>query len=174
MSDRLILAHVTSGPGPSIEFLILAAGLVILALMFFLQKTVAPQVPLLLLLVAVALGGGAFAFAEEPPEHHPDLGVVILSPSDDDAVEAGEPLQLDLRVPGGKLIEGTSSPDPNAGHLHLSVNGAYLPQMPNSFTPTIDGEYIEEGTNEITVEFVTANHRRYEPPVLSTVEVIAR
>lgn len=167
----MLLAHIETGGGPSIEFLILAAGLVVLALIFFIQKTVKPQVPLFLLAFAFALSAGAFAFGGAPEPHHSETAVVILSPEDGETLSEGEPVQLDLRLPGGKLVANNLSSDPNAGHLHLSVNGATLPIMPSNLTPTIPGRYMTPGEHEITVEFVAANHARFDPPVFETITV---
>lgn len=169
----MYLSHGVTGEGPSIEFLILAAGLVVLAVIFFVQKTVKPHVPLALLAFAFAMAAGAFAFDDEPEPHHSEVAVVILSPGEGETLPAGEPVQLDLRLPGGELVEDNQTGDPNAGHLHLMVDGATLPLMPSNLTPTIPGRYMTSGEHEITVEFVAANHARFDPPILSTVTVNA-
>lgn len=169
----MVLAHVAGGEGPAVEFLILAAGLVVLAVIFFVQKTVKPQVPLFLLVFAFAMMAGAFAFDDSPEPHHSETAVVLLSPMGGDVVPAGEDLQLEVRLPGGKLVDDTGSTQPNEGHLHLIVDGATLPNMPTDLQPVIPGRYLTPGTHELTVEFVAANHARFDPPVLTTIEITA-
>lgn len=61
--EAWIIAHgAAPGAGPDPEFLIFGAGLVVLAIVFFFQKEVKPQVSLVLLAMAAALFAGAFAF----------------------------------------------------------------------------------------------------------------
>ena len=58
-----LLAHGDAvATGPNTEFLIFGAGLVVLAVIFFFQKQVKPQVSLVLLAMAAAMFAGAFAF----------------------------------------------------------------------------------------------------------------
>ncbi len=56
-------AHGLTPGGPDIEMLLLSVALLLLAIVFFVQKSVKPQVPVFLLLASVALGVGAFVFS---------------------------------------------------------------------------------------------------------------
>lgn len=171
----LILAHSFGEGGPEIEFLILAAGMVVLAITFFLQKTTKPQVPLFLLIGAVAVIAGAFAFEGDAPTGSAgstEATVAISAPAEGEVVPAGEPLRLAVELSGGTLIEASSSSDPNAGHLHVYLDGG-LVSMPSVTDPAIPAEQMTPGEHEIKVEFTQADHRSFEPRVLASVTVTA-
>ncbi len=55
----MVLAQVAH-PGPNGEYLVAAAGMLVVAALLYVQKTVAPLVTLVLAVAAVALATGAF------------------------------------------------------------------------------------------------------------------
>lgn len=172
----MTLAHTFGEGGPEIEFLVLAAGLLVLAIVFFFQKTVKPQVPVILVLAALALTVGAFAF-DTPDETKgngisTDAEVVIVDPSDGGTIAAGETLTLEIRIDGGSLTTENTTDEPDAGHLHIYVDGK-LVSMPSVATPKIDGEDLPAGEHEIIVEFTQADHRPWDPPVQTAITVTA-
>lgn len=57
----MLLAHTFGSSGPDVELLLLAGAMVVLAVIFFFQKTVKPMVPVVLLLMAFGVAAGAFA-----------------------------------------------------------------------------------------------------------------
>jgi hypothetical protein len=166
----MTLAHALGTDGPEIEFLIAAGGMLVLALIFFFQKTVKPQVPLFLLVGAFGLTAGAFAFGPEGPKG--DATVVIQVPEDGATVPAGRPLQVSAVVQGGSLTAAASSSDANAGHLHIYVDGTVV-AMPTEATSKVGGEFLPAGEHEITVEFTRADHTSFDPVILSSVTVFA-
>ena len=58
-----MFAHSFTPGGPDIEMLFLAVALLVLGVVFFFQKNVKPQVPVVLVLISLALGVGAFTIA---------------------------------------------------------------------------------------------------------------
>ncbi len=166
------LAHTLGTGGPEIEFMILAAAMLVLGIVFFFQKGVKPVVPLILVLGAFALSAGAFIFKSDTstaPAAGIDAVITIESPAPGDTVPANEPLQLSVDLQGGRLTAENASDDPREGHLHVYVDGE-LVSMPTEATPEVE---LEPGSHEITVEFTQADHRSFEPRILDTVEVTA-
>jgi hypothetical protein len=165
----MILAHSFGTGGPDVEFLVLAFALVILAIVLFIQKTAKPAVPVILLVVAIGFGIGAFAIGGSPASvSSAGISVAIESPEDGDTVVAGEPVKLDIKLTGGKIVTGASN-DPKAGHFHLYVDGEVV-GMPTTNTPDVR---LEEGTHTVTIEFTDANHAPLSPRVLDEVDLTA-
>lgn len=164
----MILAHTADAAGPQVEFLLVGAALVVLSVIFFVQRSVKPVVSVVLLLGGFAVAGGAFIVdGEAPASTH--ATVRILSPEGGATVPANEPVTVQIELTDGTLTPEETSDDPHAGHLHLSVNGR-LVAMPLSTEMQVE---LEEGANLIEVEFTRANHTSFEPAVTDAIEVTA-
>ena len=170
---KLVLAHSFGESGPDIELFLFGVACLVLAIVFFFQKNVKPQVPPALvvlaglLMTAAVVSGGDEA---PPPSARPKgLAVEITSPADDAVVEAGEKVEIEVEIAGGTLVQETESDDPTAGHLHIFVDGALF-SMPTSDSPTVE---FEPGAHELTVEFTKADHGSFEPRVLDEIEIEA-
>ena len=162
-----------SGP-PSRNFGLgdlLAVALVVLAVVFFVQKTVKPFVPVLLLVAAIGFGVGAFALKGDPTSAGSGEGITVTieRPKDGDVVKAGDAFRLDVALTGASIVTGPSN-DPNKGHFHVYVDGE-LVDMPSTMTPDVN---LQKGTHTVTVEFTDANHAPFSPRILDEVELQAR
>jgi hypothetical protein len=165
--EQLVLAHSLGAGGPELELLIVAAGLVVLGTVFFLQRSVKPELSVVLVVVGVGFGIGAWTLAPEPVSGR-GIDVAIAAPREGDTVPAGKPVRLEASVQGAQLQSmGGGS---NAGHLHIFVDDE-LVAMPVSATPSVT---VERGTHEIAVEYVDARHVSLSPRVLDRVTVTAR
>jgi len=61
MTSGAVLAHgATHGSGPDVELLFFGGALIVLGIVFFVQKSAKPQVSIVLVLAGLALGVGAF------------------------------------------------------------------------------------------------------------------
>lgn len=172
----MTLAHALGEGGPEIEVLMLAAGLLVLGIVFFLQKTTKPQVPVILVVLSLAMTVGAFAFSGDDPEGQPvssDVTVSIPSPADGAAVPADEDLMIEVEIANGTLVSGSTSTDPNEGHIHIYVDGQVV-AMPTSESDTIvPATNLPPGEHEIIVEFTQANHTSFAPPVQAAITITA-
>jgi hypothetical protein len=91
----------------------------------------------------------------------------IVQPTEDATVE-GDELTVVLHLTGGRIIEDdvtTNAPD--AGHLHVMVDGGSM-SMTYGLEQTIPIGDLAEGTHEIEAEFVAADHGSFDPPVTAT------
>jgi hypothetical protein len=165
----MILAHSFTPGGPDIEFLVLAFAMLSLAIVFFFQKSVKRQVPVVLIIVAIALVAGAFTINTTPTVSGAGIKVAIASPPDGTKVEAGKPVKLQIDLTGGKIVTGASS-DPKAGHFHVYVD-RQLVDMPTSATPDVT---LSEGSHTVTVEFTNAQHASFSPRILDEIVLVAR
>jgi hypothetical protein len=172
----LTLAHAFGDGGPEIEILMLAAGLLILGIIFFFQKTTKPQVPVILVVLAFAVTAGAFALSGEKEGSDPvasDVEVTIESPSDGDTVPAGESLMVEIDVANGRLVSDTTSDDPNEGHIHIYVDGQVVAMPTSESEMVISGANLPPGEHEVIVEFTQANHTSFAPPVQTSITITA-
>lgn len=160
-------AHTATSSGPNTEILLLGAGMIVLAVVFFLQKTASRQASLVLAVVGVAAITGAFALAEEPggDEHH-DASIAIASPADGASVAAGT-VAVEIELTGAELAAESESED--AGHVHVYVDGGEV-VMASGLTVDVE---LEPGEHEIEVEYVDASHEALDPPVTDSVTVTA-
>jgi hypothetical protein len=158
--------------------LLLAAGLLVLGVVLFVQKSVKAVVPIVLILIAMAAGAGAFALGDQRRHNHSSvsagtapsgLDISIVSPADGSTVEADDPVRIEVEVEGGELINATTSDNPRAGHLHIYIDGTLASMVSRSNTQ-VD---MSTGTHEIKTEFTTADHRSFDPPITDTVSVTA-
>lgn len=159
--------------------LLLAVGLLVLGVMLFVQKSVKAAVPVVLILFAIAAGAGAFALGDEGPHSHGSgstqgaapsgLDISITTPDDGATVNSAEPVTIEVDVRGATLVQATTSDDPRAGHLHISVDGGLISMISES-SSTVE---IEPGRHEIKAEFTTVDHRSFDPAVTDTITVTA-
>lgn len=163
----MILAHSFTPGGPDVEFLVLAFALFALAIVMFFQKAAKRSVPFVLLIAAIGLTAGAFTISGSVSGA--GISVKIVSPKEGEAVPAGEAIELNVTLTGGKLVAGASS-DPKAGHYHVYVDQR-LVSMPTSATPDVK---LKLGTHTIAVEFTTAQHAPFSPRIIDEVSVEAK
>ncbi|MDQ3958277.1 MAG: hypothetical protein M3273_08160, partial [Actinomycetota bacterium] len=89
-------AHTLGSGGPEIEVLLLGAALLVLAAVFFAQKTAPPQVSVVLLLLGAVAVIGSFSLGGSAA----DVTVAIVAPVDGATVPAGEPVPVEVEVGG--------------------------------------------------------------------------
>lgn len=166
-------AHTLGQGGPEIEFLIVAAAMLALGVIFFMQKAVKPVVSVVLVIGAFAMGVGAFAAggsdATTPVGEcgassgsNGETSITIGAPEEGETVSAGEPYQLEIELEGG-------SGDAAGGHFDVSVDGQ-LETMTSQPDPEVT---LTVGEQELRVEYVTSQHESFDPPVFATVCVTA-
>lgn len=162
------LAHTATSSGPNTEILLLGLGMIVLAAMFFFQKTASRQASLVLAVLGAAAVTGAFTFAggSGGGDHH-DASIAIASPEDGADVDAG-PVPVEIELAGAELAGESNSED--AGHIHVYVDGEVV-DMPSSLDVSVD---LEPGEHELEVEFVDADHAALDPPVTDSVTVTAQ
>jgi hypothetical protein len=160
-------AHTATSSGPNTEILLLGAGMVVLAVIFFFQKTASRQASLVLGVLGVAAITGAFTLASDSgsTDHH-DASIAIASPADGEAVDAGT-VAVEIELTGAELAADSDSAD--AGHVHVYVDGGDV-VMASSLTVEVE---LEPGEHEIEAEYVDADHRALDPPVVDSVTVTA-
>ena len=163
------LAHTLGENGPEIEFLIIAGAMLLLGVIFFMQKAVKPVVSVILVIGAFALVAGAFAVGGSDDEpsgsagSSGDITIEIVSPSDGASVPAGEPVTLEIDLQG--VDPETDVP----GHFDVRVDGQI-----ETMTPEPDPEVtFEEGEHELSVEYVDTRHQSFDPPVTTTLSITA-
>ena len=161
------IAHAATSSGPNTEILLLGVGMLVLAAVFFFQKTASANATLILGVLGVAAITGAFTVAKDSGgDGHVDAAIAIASPEDGATVEAGAvPVEIDLT--GAELAGESSSED--AGHIHVYVDGEVV-DMPSSLDVEVD---VEAGEHELEVEFVDADHAALDPPVTDSVTITA-
>ena len=160
------LAHTATSSGPNTEILLLGAGMLVLAAVFFFQKTASRQASLILAVLGVAAITGSFAFGGGSSADHHNASIAIASPEDGATVEAGA-VPVEIELTGAELAGESSSED--AGHIHIYVDGEVV-GMPSSLDVEVD---IEPGEHELEVEFVDADHAALDPPVTDGVTITA-
>lgn len=162
----MTLAHAVGSSGPHPEFLVVAGALLLLGILFYIQKAVKPVISVVLVVVAVALGTGAFFFDGESAAE--GRSIAITEPKPGDTVPANKPITLEVAVNGGQLAAETDAK--NAGHLHIFVDGT-LVDMPSTAQPEVE---FKRGRHLLAVEYVDAEHRSFNPQVIDEIEVEAR
>ena len=97
----------------------------------------------------------------------------ILGPAAPEAVRPeGDELTVVLHLTGGRIIEdGSTTNAPDAGHLHVTIDGGML-SMSYGLEQTIPIGDLAEGTHEIEAEFVAGDHGSFDPPVTATVTFV--
>jgi hypothetical protein len=161
------LAHTATSSGPNTEILLLGGGMIVLALVFFFQKTASRVASLVLAVLGAVAVTGAFTFAGgSEGSGHEDATIAIASPADGATVEAG-PLPIEVELEGAELASESSSEA--AGHIHVYVDGDVI-DMPSTLDVEID---LQPGEHEVEVEFVDSDHSALDPPVTDSVTVTA-
>jgi hypothetical protein len=164
-------AHTLGQGGPEIEFLIVAAAMLVLGIVFFLQKAVKPVVSVVLVVGAFAMGVGAFAVGGNSSAagggcgssgSNGDTSLTVVTPSDGDVVQAEEPVALDINLEG-------ATGDAEGGHFDVSVD-EQLETMTAQSDPEVT---FSAGEHELRVEYVTSQHQSFDPPVFAVVCVTA-
>jgi hypothetical protein len=167
-------AHTLGEGGPEIEFLILAVAMLVLGIVFFMQRAVKPVVSVVLVIGAFAFGVGAFAAGgtdSQPPIGEvcePDSGsngettVTIEAPADGETVPADEPYALDIDLQGDS---GATS----GGHFDVSLDNQ-LETMTAQPDPEIT---FPPGEHALRVEYVNSRHEPFDPPIFDTVCVVS-
>ena len=162
-----VFAHTATSSGPNTEILLLGAGMIVLALVFFFQKTASRQASLVLGVLGLVAVTGAFTFAGgSGGDAHHDASIAIASPEDGATVDAGA-LPVEIELTGAELAGESDSED--AGHVHVYVDGEVV-DMPGTLDVEID---LEPGEHELGVEFVDADHAALDPPVTDSVTITA-
>lgn len=162
------LAHTASSGGPNTEILLLGVGMLVIAVVFFFQKSVSRRASLVLAVLGAVAITGAFTSSggsSSEDEHH-DVSIAIASPADGDTVEAGE-VTVEIDLEGAELAGESTSED--AGHVHVYVDGEE-PEMISDSEVEVD---LAPGEHEIEVEYVGADHAPVEPAVTDSVIVTA-
>lgn len=143
--------------------------MLVLAIVFFVQKSVKPIVGLVLLLAAFVMGVGAFTLQGDADGTSSDATIEIVSPEQGATVAANEPLELEIDLAGGTLLDGSRDGN-EEGHLHVFVD-LRLVDMPSTETAVIE---LDPGGHEIMVEYTSADHHSFDPRVFDTVNVTAQ
>ncbi len=126
------------------------------------------------LAVALAIGAAVIpraVFAPSPAAVRPttEASIVFEEPLADTVVTGGEILVV-VDVTGG-AVAGAGVDDPDAGHVHLSIDGrlvamAYEPEMA---LPIAD---LAPGPHSVEAEYVASDHGPFSPRVVATVRFV--
>lgn len=161
------LAHTATSTGPNTEILLLGVAALVLAVVFFFQKSAPRQTSVIVALAGVAAITGAFALSGgSGGGHGHDVSIRIAAPGDGASVEAGT-IPVEIELSGAELASESDSED--AGHLHVYVDGEVV-DMPSALEVDVE---LEPGEHELEVEFVGADHAALDPPVTDSVTVTA-
>jgi hypothetical protein len=157
-------AHTLGEGGPEIEFLIIAGAMLLLGIVFFMQKSVKPVVSVVLVIGAFAMTAGAFAVGGSDTASaqggcgdsgsNGDTVLTIAAPQDGGTVPADEPFRLEIDLQGG-------TGDRAGGHFDISVDGE-LETMTSEPNPKIT---FSAGEHELRVEYVNRLHEPFDPPI---------
>ncbi len=160
-------AHTATSGGPNTEILLLGIGMIVLAGVFFLQKSASRGASLVLLVLGTVAVTGSFTLGGSSGDDHHDATVAIASPADGATVSAGQPVPFEIELTGATLA--AESTGEGGGHLHVYVDGEIV-TMP----PTLDVEVeLEQGEHEVEIEYVDSDHVSLDPPVTDSVTVTA-
>lgn len=163
----MVSAHGLGGNGPEIELLILGGALVLFGI-FRAAQTL--KVNLLVGLAGAGILVAAFLLPQSSTTRAPsDVGIFISSPVDNEVVPANENLNVQVELENAELTTETEGTDPRLGHIHIYVDGSVV-SMPTELNADIE---LEPGEHTLMVEFVAANHSRFEPPITDEVTVDA-
>jgi hypothetical protein len=164
---RMQFAHTLGEGGPEIELLIVGGAMLFLGIVFFIQKSVKPAVPVVLVIGSIAVVAGAFAAggSDAPPLDIAgpagDLSLEIASPEDGITVPARQEIELQVQLSGGELEEG--------GHFDVRVDDQ-LAAMTPELEPVVT---LKPGEHTISVEAVNLQHQSFDPPVRDEITVTA-
>jgi hypothetical protein len=89
-------------------------------------------------------------------------------------VETGPEMEVLMTLPGGQIIDTTSTRlTPNQGHIHLSIDGT-LVSMTYGLVQTIPITQLSSGSHTLLAEFVAADHGPFDPRVQATVTFVVQ
>ncbi|HVL64897.1 MAG TPA: hypothetical protein VM573_06970 [Actinomycetota bacterium] len=165
----MILAHTLGSGGPEIEMLLIGGAVVVLGVVFFVQKSTKPAVPVVLVLAGLLVAAGSFLVGGPEAAPAGAASVTIVAPEDGATVPAGEPFTVEVAAEGVELSSDFEAEDAGVGHLHVFVDGE-LVSMPATATPQIE---LEPGEHRVMVELTQANHASFEPKVTDEITVTA-
>jgi hypothetical protein len=90
----------------------------------------------------------------------------------DGARTSADQMTVRLRLDGASLTSATTtSIQPDAGHVHLSVDGAIV-SMSGNVLQVIDLRTLAPGEHTLTAEFVAADHLSFNPPVTAEITFV--
>ncbi len=163
----MLVAHVAQGSGPHTEYLILAAGFLLLGVVLFAQRSVSPVISIALILVALAVGTGAFVLNRAPAAA--GRSIVITEPRPGDTVPAGEPVPVDVTVSDSSE---TNDGGGAKGHIHVFVDGDLVAMPAKMDAASVE---LDKGEHTLAVEYVSSpDHRSFTPKVIDQIEITAR
>lgn len=160
------LAHTATSGGPNTEIVLLGVGALVLAAVFFFQKSAPRRTSVVLAVAGVAAIAGAFTLTAGSGSDHHDVSIAIVSPADGATLEAGA-VPVEIELAGAELASESSTDD--AGHLHVYVDGEVV-DMPSALEVEVE---LGPGEHDLEVEFVDADHRALDPPVTDAVSITA-
>jgi hypothetical protein len=158
-------------PGPGL--LAIAGLLTVIAVYLFVRRKGAPILRVVLLILAVTvLSGYLSAGSPKPP---PRVTIRVLSPTNGEVVPAGRPIPVLLELKGAVLVSTSvqsfpTPPPPNAGHIHILVDGRLRPLKPTGPARVT----LSAGRHSVAAEFVDPYHRSFSPRIIDSVTVKAR
>jgi hypothetical protein len=98
--------------------------------------------------------------------------VSFASPSEGQHV-FGDVLDVTIRLQGGKVTNTSSTTlSPDAGHLHLYVDGSLVSMAYGSLIQELPISGLAPGEHRLKVEFVAADHGPFNPPVRAFVDFV--
>jgi hypothetical protein len=164
----MLLAHTLTPGGPDLEMILVAAGMLVLGVVFFFQRSVKPIVSLGLVAGSLAVGTGAFALGAASSSGS-GAEISIVAPGDGALVPARRPVSIRVELSGGSLASSNRAGD-EGGHLHVFVDGR-LRSMPLGVRPEVR---LPPGDHSVRVEYVANDHTSFDPPILAEVRLKAR
>ena len=163
-----VLGHAFSGGGPlNVVLLLLGAGVAFAAVRLRERKPGMAAWAKGFTVFGIALVAAGLVIDASPGPAASSATVRIVRPAAGAEVPAGEPVDVVVEVTNGALA--LSPDDTNGGHLHLAVDGS-VRQMPSSTQARVT---LEPGLHELTVEYVDARHRSFQPAVVTSIAVRA-
>ena len=164
----MVLAHTVGGAGGvEIELGIIGLGLLAAAFFFRPSQVGNARTAVVCLVLGIAAVVGAFAVPRLNQTATTSAKVTIAEPRDGAEVEAGKVPVL-VALDGGELA--TNPSDTKGAHIHLFVDDK-LVNMPYSLDLAVR---LDPGEHEVRVEYVDLQHLSFDPPVVDSIEVMAR
>jgi hypothetical protein len=162
-------AHaVGPGGGVDIELLLVAGAAVFFGFKLRSTGQAKPAASWIAIGVGVALAVAAVVVPQgSNPSAPSDASILIVTPADGDTVAADKAIRVEVALTGVSIA--TSPSDTTKGHIHVYVDGT-LEQMPYTTQPKVK---LSPGEHEITIEYVDAQHISYNPPLQTSVKVVA-
>jgi Family of unknown function (DUF6130) len=130
-----------------------------------------PVLAVLTLAAAACTGGKGDGVtpssATSGPRPSSPATVSITSPTNGEQFKAGTTIPVAVKLTGARIVKrSTLHITPTTGHLHLYVDNAIVSM---NYSTTNSLKDVKPGVHEMRVEFVAADHRPFDPPVIATV-----